>query len=78
MTLHQQAIDAIGGIPEDRLPALIQFALFLKSGVPFPLKDDGNDVSVREKRKKNFGILKGHVIMAPDFNDTPDCFKEYM
>ena len=78
MTLHHQAIDAIGEVPEDRLPALIQFALFLKSGPSFSLKDDGSNTSVSEKRKKVYGSLKGHVSMASDFSDTPDCFEEYM
>ena len=34
-----------------------------------------------EKSQKMYrqpGILKGQIWMADDFDETPDCFKEYM
>jgi hypothetical protein len=32
----------------------------------------------KRPRSESWGILKGKVWMADDFNDTPDCFKEYI
>ena len=31
-----------------------------------------------KKPKRIFGILKGKIWMAPDFDDTPPGFEEYM
>ena len=31
-----------------------------------------------KKPKRRFGILKGKICMAPDFDDTPPGFEEYM
>ena len=31
-----------------------------------------------KKPKRRFGILKGKIWMAPDFDDTPPGFEEYM
>ena len=31
-----------------------------------------------KKPKRNFGILKGKIQMAPDFDETPPGFEEYM
>ena len=31
-----------------------------------------------KKPKRRFGILKGKIQMAPDFDETPSGFEEYM
>ena len=31
-----------------------------------------------KKPKRRFGILKGKIQMAPDFDETPPGFEEYM
>ena len=31
-----------------------------------------------KKPKRSFGILKGKIQMAPDFDETPPGFEEYM
>ena len=36
--------------------------------------DDGDDLPV----KRVLGQFKGRIKMADDFDETPDCFKEYM
>lgn len=78
MTLQQEALQAIQVIPDDKLPFLIQFARFLSSSdVPEIIQEDSAKTTA-EKRSNMAGILKGKIKMADDFNDTPDCFKEYM
>ena len=33
---------------------------------------------VMKKREKMFGCMKGKIKVADDFNETPDCFKDYV
>ena len=40
-------------------------------------KKKNADVSVHKVIREP-GILKGQIWMADDFDETPDCFKEYM
>lgn len=32
----------------------------------------------KESRRNLRGLLPGNVMMSEDFNETPDCFEEYM
>lgn len=77
MTLQQEAVQAIQIVPEEKLPFLIQFARFLSSSdnsvMIQPIQND-----TQKKRSLMSGILKGKIKMSEDFNETPDCFKEYM
>jgi uncharacterized radical SAM superfamily Fe-S cluster-containing enzyme len=34
--------------------------------------------SLKEKRMKNLGRMKGEIWMANDFNETPEDFKDYI
>ena len=78
MTLQQQAVQAVDLVPEEKLQVLIEFARFLS------VRQTPVDVSIEkkeditEKRKSIAGILKGKIWMADDFNETPECFKEYV
>lgn len=40
--------------------------------------DSEDNSDIVDRRKKIFGSLKGKIRIADDFNDTPDCFKEYV
>ena len=77
-TLQEEALHAIIVLPEDKLPILIQFANFLNSET----YDSGYSVKhtkkMAEERKKLFGKYKGSIQLSDDFNETPDCFSEYM
>lgn len=42
------------------------------------LNDSEDNLDIVVRRKKIFGSLKGKMKIADDFNDTPDCFKEYV
>ena len=55
------------GLSEASVAEVLDFIQFLKA------KDD------RKKSNIIFDELKGGLIyMADDFDETPDCFKEYM
>ena len=78
MTLQQQAIDTIENLPEEKLPQLIQFAhSLLSNDTSHEIVIDGSE-TIKQKRQKMYGTLKNKIKIANDFNETPDCFKEYM
>ena len=78
MTLQQQAIDTIENLPEEKLPLLIQFARSLLSNdASHEIVIDGSE-TIKQKRQKMYGTLKNKIKIANDFNETPDCFEEYM
>ena len=37
-----------------------------------------NQSSKTDKQKRQPGGLDGNFYMAPDFDETPDCFKDYV
>lgn len=77
-SLHNKAIRIIKSLPDDKLSVLIQFADFLNSS---SYRSDTASIhrnDLANKRKQLSGSLKGDIFIAPDFNETPDCFKEYM
>ena len=76
MTLLQRATAVIGGLPEEKIEQVIQYAEFL-SFESKSRKTLYQDVNEGEYIRKP-GILKRKMIMAEDFDETPDCFKEYM
>lgn len=77
MTLQQRAIDVIGRLPEDKINMVIQFAEFLS----LDNKPQKNNYYLKENKDgyiRKPGILKRKMIMSDDFDETPECFKEYM
>jgi hypothetical protein len=43
------------------------------------LKEDTIKETTLKNQEREFGVLKEHFIsMSNDFDETPDCFKEYM
>ncbi|MDE7416434.1 MAG: DUF2281 domain-containing protein [Lachnospiraceae bacterium] len=77
MRLQQQALDVIESLSDDKLSQVIQFAEYLaeKSKIVIPVQNNtvNEDGYVRKP-----GILKKKMVMSDDFDETPDCFKEYM
>lgn len=77
MTLEQQAMNIITALPADKLSQVINFAKFLLT------QPETDIISVQENiEKESFirqpGILKGQIKIAADFDETPECFKEYI
>lgn len=73
MTLEQQAIDIIAALPTDKLSYVMSYAKFL-------LAEEKDSLPHIEEKEfiRQPGILKGQIKMSDDFNETPDCFREYM
>ena len=78
MTLQQQALRAVQLLPEEKLPALIEFAQFLNQAGRMAQTVPAQPSALSEQRRSLSGILKGQVRIAEDFNETPDVFKEYL
>lgn len=77
MTLEQQAVHIITALPADKLSQVVNFAKFLLAQP----ETDWMPEQAQMKEEKFFrrsGILKGQISIAADFDETPDCFKEYM
>ncbi len=65
-------------LPESNIADVIEYIQFLKFKL---LRDQNNTDSAIVERKhpeRKLGILQGKFVMADDFDETPDCFKEYM
>ena len=76
MTLQQQAVEEAELLSDEDLAQVIpfmEFLRFLKSGKSLAdtQQTDGKKYRAREG-------LSGKVILADDFNEIPECFKEYM
>lgn len=77
MTLQQQAMDVIEHLPDDKLSQVIQFAEFLSLN-PDADVHEGHRAGQGEEYIRKPGILKRKMIMENDFDETPECFKEYI
>ena len=78
MTLQQRAIDIIGRLPEDKIVQVVQFAEFLSFDVKSQTTKPYYKKGVENGQIRKPGILKGKVKMSDDFDETPECFKEYV
>ncbi len=57
-------------LPEEQIQEVIDFILFLKT------KPSGDK---KPNPKRTLGVFKeDSFFMADDFDDTPECFKEYI
>ena len=76
-SVYKEVIKAVDIVPLKKLPILLQFAKFLSS-TSDTSEGQSSQAEVLAKRKRIGGILKGKITIADDFNETPDCFKEYV
>ena len=77
MTLQQYALNVIERLPEEKILQVIQFAEFLSVNPKPKISVEDKEVSEDGYIRKP-GILKRKMVMADDFDEMPDCFKEYM
>lgn len=78
MTLKEQVINKVQLMPDEQMRQLVPFVDFLfyswRQASP-----EGTAAAAKGTNRRNLkGIMPGKVIMADDFDETPDCFKEYM
>ncbi len=72
MTIQQLTMEAMAFLPESQKLQVLNFAKSLNTE-----QSGSGRISAGKSRRKS-GILKGQIKMADDFNETPECFKEYM
>ena len=77
MTLQQRAASVIETLPDDLVSQVILFAEFLKSNGGSYSQEIRKTVDENGYVRKP-GVLKQKMIMASDFDETPDCFKDYV
>ncbi len=64
---YAELMEVVKRLSEDEISEVVDFARFIDA----KRKNDDNKVE--------FDLLKGDLIyMAEDFDETPECFKEYM
>ena len=69
MTLREEAMEAVGRVPEAKLPMLIEFARFLKFSADKEVKQLTEQKPEKRNRPRLWGALEGKVYMSGDFND---------
>ena len=80
----QQAIQLLESLPAHLQTEVVHFVEFLAQkqaatpDTPADPAPDPEGMSLAERRKANFGRLKGKIIIQPDFDDPIEGFEEYM
>ena len=65
-------------LPESNIVDVIEYIRFLKFKLLRDEHNTGSTITERKHPERKLGILQGKFVMADDFDETPDCFKEYM
>ncbi len=74
-TLLREAKD----LPEDMLDQVIEFMRFLKyASKKDQMTSGGNEVTARSFRRSYNPLADEFISIADDFDETPECFKEYL
>ena len=76
-TLRKELDLRVDRLSDDSLRMLIGFIDSLKPAVELGGTPDASDGGRAVKRRTN-SLAGGLVYMADDFDETPECFKEYM
>lgn len=74
---YDTIVEEVKGLSEENQTEVLEFIYFLKYRKGKGGVSAGKKATKRIRRKEN--ILGGKLIyMSDDFDETPDCFKEYM
>lgn len=77
--MKEKAVDIISRMSEDKVYYLLQFLEGLEGLTANNLETDSMSMFVNKSSGRKLGPLDGGLVfMADDFDETPDCFKEYM
>ncbi|MCR5788823.1 MAG: DUF2281 domain-containing protein [Lachnospiraceae bacterium] len=69
---YEKILEEIKDLSEQKQNEVLDFILFLKT------KDHSSQKS-ENTTKRELGALEGRLIyIADDFDETPECFKEYV
>ena len=70
-TLKQELNWQIDSLPDENVRLLIEVAKSMNPG-------EAKESAALNSHKRKAGVLKGGLIyMADDFDETPECFKEW-
>ena len=65
-------------VPESEFDLVSRFLDFILSGNAKSVPAKAKAKKAEKKLYRQPGALKGKIWIADDFDETPDCFKEYM
>lgn len=65
-------------LPESNIADVIEYIQFLKFKLQKNENTTSSAIAERKHPERKLGILQGKFVMADDFDETPDCFKEYL
>ncbi len=75
----ERAVDIISRMPEDKVYYVLQLLESIEGLTGKNSETDSVNISVNKNSGRKLGPLAGGLVfMADDFDETPDCFKEYM
>lgn len=77
--MKEKAVDIISRMPEDKIYYVLQLLEGIEGLIGKNSKMDSMNISGNSSSGRKLGPLAGGLVfMADDFDETPDCFKEYM
>ncbi len=75
----KKVVDIISRMSEDKVYYVLQLLEGIEGLTDKTPETDSMDVSAGEGSGRKLGPLSGGLVfMADDFDETPECFKEYM
>lgn len=75
---HELLEKELKDLPEANIADVIDYIKFLKSKLLNTENNLSPATANRKHAQRKLGVLQGDFFMADDFDETPDCFKEYM
>lgn len=77
--MKEKAVDIISNMSEDKVYYVLQLLEGIEGLTGKNLEKDSMNVSGNRSSGRKLGPLTGGLVfIADDFDETPDCFKEYM
>lgn len=77
--MKEKAVDIISNMSEDKVYYVLQLLEGIEGLTGKNSQKDSVNVSGNRSSGRKLGPLAGGLVfMADDFDETPDCFKEYM
>ncbi len=75
---HELLEKELEDLPATSIADVIEYVQFLKYKLSEKKDADNAFVGKRKHSERKIGILQGKFVMSDDFDETPDCFEEYM
>jgi hypothetical protein len=77
--MKEKVVDIISRMPEDKVYYVLQLLEGIEGLIEKNPEMEALNISVDKNSGRKLGPLAGGLVfMANDFDETPNCFKEYM